>query len=496
MSHVSRPFFEREATRKAIRTLASSDDLTLIVGAGASEEAGLPSWSELVMGLLREIAPMVRAPTDSEGAEDGVTAFCRALVASHGLMGAGSIARSWLGPSFEDAVLDQLYGRDPQPSPGQTDIGIARVRREFGRRCEIATLNYDRLIERALIDEGIRGVKTLVSSTRSRGAVVRHLHGVLTPTARRGSVVLSESDYFSMQVPRRWQERYVDQRLRASTCLFVGTSLTDPNLLRYLFRAKSSQGHYALFVQQSDEWYARRDLKRGLRQARDVASLQRWRDLGIEPLRPDFYVQSAQFVHELARARAQRRAYVPYGDRLRRWQREMTSGLMQRRSLGAFRESQESLHEIMLGSLEAIEEWLERRSRRPFKELLGLHLWARRPTERGFILLGSSDRIWRVPKAVQSVPIAIPSIWVCVEAFCRGRPMIKFIDHELASRWKTVLGIPIYLDSEPWGHLPVGVVTLASDKPRGQTALGRLGPLLTEVLAPFLADTAEEVLTP
>lgn len=97
---------------------------------------------------------------------------------------------------------------------------------------------------------------------------------------------------------------------------------------------------------------------------------------------------------------------------------------------------------------------------------------------------------------MQEIRIRLPTIWVAVETFCRGRPMVQDIGRELASRWRYVVGIPVFTDSEPWGSMPVGVLTLASDQPGRLSALRRLGPDLFDVVAPYLATNARELLTP
>lgn len=74
--------------------------------------------------------------------------------------------------------------------------------------------------------------------------------------------------------------------------------------------------------------------------------------------------------------------------------------------------------------------------------------------------------------------------------------MVQDIGRELASRWRYVVGIPVFTDSEPWGSMPVGVLTLASDQPGRLSALRRLGPDLFDVVAPYLATNARELLTP
>jgi hypothetical protein len=57
-----------------------------------------------------------------------------------------------------------------------------------------------------------------------------------------------------MQRGTSWQEQCVTEQLETSSCLFVGTSLTDPNLIRYLYGYKQAQSraHAAVFVRQGD----------------------------------------------------------------------------------------------------------------------------------------------------------------------------------------------------------------------------------------------------
>jgi hypothetical protein len=493
------PFFEQPDTIEAIERLASVDYLTALVGAGASVEAGLPNWFELVTLLLHDVAKRVKAPPDSPTAQDGVSAFCEDLIGAHGLAGAGTIAKTWLADSFENALTRALYGSRPwEPRPGRTSLAIAYLKRVFEEDLEIATTNYDKLLEAALRREQVPGkVKSFVTQRQpSSGVVVRHLHGVLTPTERKGRVVLSESDYHLMQTPSIWQEQYFRDRLTKSTCLFIGTSLSDPNLLRYLYRSPSRREHVAVFVRQGDPWTTRSDLRKGVHEARDLANLGRWRAMRVQPLQADYYFQSAQFVYEVARRAEQGGEYISYVDRLHAWEQGMASGIMQTRSRTLFQDTQEELHETLRELVDVMRYYLTTQRLRAERELIGLHLWARRPRERGLVLLGSSDRTWKEPRAMQSIPIRRPTIWVAVEAFCHGRPLVETAERELASRWRYVVGIPLYLDDEPWGRLPVGVLTLASDRPASRSALARLGPRLPDILAPFLAETAQEVLRP
>jgi hypothetical protein len=478
--------------------VADAEALTLIVGAGSSVEVGLPSWASLIDSLLRLVGNLAKAPPDSTiAARDGLTAFVDWIISVEGLLGAGAVAQAWLRGKFEDVLRDTLYEGVGGLAPGPTAVGVARLRKAFGPRCEIATTNYDTLLEAALMGQNLREVRSYVSRRKPKNRadpVVRHLHGVLTPDLTRGRIVIGDADYYLMQAPTRWQELYARQRLEDSLCLFVGTSLSDPNLLRYLYRSRGGP-HVALFVRQGDSWAFRSDLQPGVSESRDQATLARWKAMNVEALRADYYIQSAQFVHEAALMREHGAAYVPYTTRLREWERQIGKGLMIERPQPRFQAIQEGLFDVLRSWLDELEAYLVAQGLDQDGELLGLHLWPRRPSARGLVQWGGSDRVWRQPQAAQPVLIDRPTIWVAVEAFCRGVPIVQGIP-DGPSRWRHVIGVPIVIEAAPWNHLPVGVLTLASSRPPEESALTRLGTDLVDVVAPYLAENASELLTP
>jgi hypothetical protein len=494
---MARPFFERDDVDDALFELADADDLTAIVGAGASAEAGLPTWPELVTSLLGDVARRVGVPQElsPRRQRQWLEDFCTSITSIYGLPGAGAIAKAWLGDEFIERVTHHLYEAVQDPRPGRFAQGVARLQVAFEEDCEIATTNYDTLLEQALRQEGVRDVRSYVVNREiAAGNVVRHLHGLITPRESRGRIVLAESDYYQMQAPRIWQEQYAQGKLRSTTCLFVGTSLSDPNLLRYLYRTAGTRQHFALFTRQADS--PRGDVSDLVADSRDRAVLRRWREMNVTPVIADYYVQSAQFLHEVARLRELGDEYEPYVDRLDRWEDEIYGSLLQTRNVTRFRRTQDALHEQLTQWLDAVRRYTRFRRLGQRRELLGLHLWVRRPRRRGLILGASSDRVWRTPGAIQDLRIRLPTIWVAVETFCRGRPMVQNVDRELASRWRNVVGIPVFLEAEPWGNLPVGVLTLASDLPAPWSSLSRLGASLFDLVAPYLATNARDLLTP
>ena len=133
-----------------IRRLAAAPKLTFVVGAGASMEAGLPSWAGLVRALLEAAAPKSLSDVDR-------TAWLDAASDS-GLLGMAATARALAGgdDEFLRRVQTHLFrGRGPDHfDPGPIAREIAYWKRAFPQ-VQLATFNYDQLLERALLDIGI-----------------------------------------------------------------------------------------------------------------------------------------------------------------------------------------------------------------------------------------------------------------------------------------------------------------------------------------------------
>jgi hypothetical protein len=71
-----------------ITALAAAPEVSLIVGAGASAEAGLPAWSELV-GALLERAARERLGLEAEAHRD---AWIAEILRSESPLGAAAVA--------------------------------------------------------------------------------------------------------------------------------------------------------------------------------------------------------------------------------------------------------------------------------------------------------------------------------------------------------------------------------------------------------------------
>lgn len=508
-----------DRVRGAIDELAEAEAVTVIVGAGASYEAGLPDWS----GLVRELLQGVGQQEDLD--PDDCEAFCDWIVQRDGLPAAGAVAKVMLRKGFMPALRRALY-KDATSIhdfvPGQTAQAAAAVRVEFLETdSEIVTTNYDTLLEDAVrfaieevFDDPDLTEDNVVSSVSDEAVdtdqiVVRHLHGILQPNGRwEGEVVLSEADYHLMQEPESWQEGYFEERLGSSTCLFAGTSLSDPNLLRYLYRTSAGNGHVACFARQQDSWLYE-ELNAAVVRVRERAAEERWRSVGVDAIHLDYFGQVAQLLFEVSLRRRLQDDYVSLWERLIEWEAALGRSVLSTRA-GAFGDQQDELQTILQDTITAVRELLADAGfdlRR--KERLSCSLWVHQPSSNALVNWASSDRVWRDPRTMEPVPLEWSSPFVSVQAFCSGSVVSYSTAEQAATRWNHVVGAPLYLD--PWddllteeergsattyGRLPVGVITLASTEQQERSVLGRAESTLRNVVLPRAVESLARLLLP
>ena len=489
------PFFRREVVKRHIRRLAERDNLTVVVGAGVGVEVGLPDWTTLVRRLLEYAIGGPEAATTVIGADD--QELVEMVLEHEGVMGAATVARAQLKDQFEAALHEALYGRSwPEPvtlenptrgmgstettgSTAEAVAALCRACKDVGHHCEIATTNYDVTLERAISAAIGEDVKPWMKEHNPRaGRVVRHLHGTHVKGEVPKSVVLTEAEYHASGKDGllSWQEVYLRRRLHESLVVFVGTSLTDFDLLSFLFRyAERDERPVALLVRSRDP--ARRadvfapvsELHRRFGELQD----RRWKDAQVQVLAADYYSQPKQFLWEVAHHKASPEP-MRYGRRLNQWFKDATGGLPL--SLGdpaTFDRAQHRGQQLAAGWLDAVHD-LVRDAGHSVQdgERLAIHLWCRSPArlELGRVrnvelssmaMIVCSDRVWRTPGAIDTRRVMLPTRRAAIETFCSGRVMqdVTAGGHQ----WNYVLAIPIVLGrSRGFERLPVGAITLES----------------------------------
>jgi hypothetical protein len=278
------------------RVSAFDGEITLIVGAGSSVEADLPSWDELVRALVTQSGEDLGLRGEELG--EWVTA-----IESEGLLAGGAVAKALAGneDAFRDRLRSALYRGQPATAylPQALAQQVAWVKAKLGSAVTVVTANYDGLLEQAMREAGLNVHSYVRWRHEPTGsAAVYHLHGRLMPRyPATGRLVLSEDDYARVQDPGTWQERFMREALERTLCLFVGLSLRDPNLIRWLYRyanGQQSRRHLAMFVRQASP-----EVSPGVRPRLEHATRERWGRCGVDVVWADFFGEVAQFLHEV-----------------------------------------------------------------------------------------------------------------------------------------------------------------------------------------------------
>ncbi|MDQ3576198.1 MAG: SIR2 family protein [Actinomycetota bacterium] len=466
--------------RDIVDTLGASDGLTIVVGAGSSRDAGLPSWRRLLENLLRtgfDVAQRQgRLPDDQRG-ED----LARHVLDNYDTVASASIARLLHGAQRSRAIRTALYlGHVEPPVPGRIAISIAHLAHAVPD-VTIVTTNYDDLIEQA-IDRRIASVaarksKPIVPVTnpltydRTQHIPVFHLHGLLPYADDEqavGPIVLDEQDYALATV--RPPGEVLPDLLRGRPVLFIGASMTDPNLVAaaYLLKQQgASERQFGLFVRESDTAGPTTSVQ-GVTRGRLV-------DMGIHPVNLLSYGQISQVLYEIVARRSLGEEYwlapnYRYGKRFEHWRSRLAEKFPYDDDVD-FKRVQEDVHGVLARVVTDI-------SRQAVHlqsgEHLGLHLWVRRPGPGlgSLELWGSSVHLHRERWSLraQAVEVDAGSPFPAVEAVYFGSSQVRK-RADPGQRWQALIAVPIQLTDDPWRHLIVGVITLSSTKPRGQSGL-------------------------
>jgi hypothetical protein len=224
-----------EEALTSLREAWDNHKLTIIVGAGASHQSGLPLWDELLEKLLlRWVGKHYRGKFSCEIREH----FARELSQQSPIVFAHFLQSRLTEKAFINLIHHSMYGDLPcAPEPGPIMRAIGRLGPKLK---SVVTFNFDDLVETALRLDGstCTSVWTASKLSKIKGVPVYHPHGFL-PFHRQQDeaykVLLAEADYHTLYAnAHSWSNIVFSTALLESVCLFVTTSISDPNVRRML----------------------------------------------------------------------------------------------------------------------------------------------------------------------------------------------------------------------------------------------------------------------
>lgn len=463
---------------RARERLATADAITLVVGAGVSRDAGLPSWGELVKRLLKRTAEN-RSGFDKEAEQ----LWIDETIEREQLLGAAAVIAALRTPAMLETWIEQeVYdGRGPEGwAPGPIAHEIAYLIEAFERSPRVLTLNYDDLLEQAIADRLNDTVRTIARDDHSVAAVgelcVTHLHGYTGRDGKFAPLVISEDQYAQMQRGESWQERAMVEALNNSTCLFLGTSLNDPNLIRYLYghEIEEPARHVAVFVRQQAPMRpllpSEAERLRKVRKFREDAVVERWKRCGVAAAFVDHYADVAQFVHEVALQRELADEYKAVETRAASWIRDAERNVLSSTDDEGFRDSQQRLSAYMRDALKAAVEAAEEAGSDLSDETLAAAIWLASDDGNSLTSWVTSDRAYQQTATITPIPVDDGPRWVAIDTFMRG-VMVEDERDVYASRWKYIRGLPLRIGADPLRGVLVGAITITSTKSRAESAL-------------------------
>lgn len=248
--------------REALIERTQRGGITLVVGAGVSVPRNVPNWENLAKTMWKTAFGEKQSPW--EGGETSPKALPQFLPIVFEL-----VYRKLGEEAFAEALRKNLYTktvrypRDDEKFESSSEslavlgrLLIQEFEREQGRRIDaVITLNADELLEQAVITLVNRKAKgkypghpfhVIGMSThrdlgrqKKRRIPIYHVHGFIPQRPGffdfKYMLVFTDHQYWSTSASAlTFANRIVSWALSESCCVFVGLSMTDINLIRWL----------------------------------------------------------------------------------------------------------------------------------------------------------------------------------------------------------------------------------------------------------------------
>ena len=264
------PATRKSTSKTAVRNLKAAlkdGNLNLVLGAGISSIYGLPDWNNLLQRLL--FKTIEEEPEKASVISKVFTKIFNPSPLIAGRYLQETLKDKKIKNKFEKDVrsaLYETYDKDVKSQIMDEIIKLCVVPGNITNLDGIITYNYDDIIETKLaekdIDVPFQTVYGQGINPDNNSLPIYHVHGYLPQKGRisvHNAITLGELVYHEQyNNTYSWNNIVQINKFRDKTCLFIGTSLSDPNIRRLLDIANSQKTkkkyHYILKIRTERSW--------------------------------------------------------------------------------------------------------------------------------------------------------------------------------------------------------------------------------------------------
>lgn len=263
----------KKQSLKNIGNSYQNEKLVLVLGAGVSLEFGVPSWNLLLQNL------MVHTIKKENNVSSVLSKLFNDIFTPNPLI-AGRYLQDYFennDSSFELMVREVLYSKIDKDIDSELLNEIVKICVSPGKSPNldsIITYNFDDILEYKLIKTGLeipfKSIYGLGIEIKNGELPIYHVHGFLPENKKltdSNKITFGESNYHQQYSDLySWNNMVQINKFRENTCVFIGSSLTDPNIRRLLDIALKQKGnkrkHHYIFKIKIDDKQLSEKLKK------------------------------------------------------------------------------------------------------------------------------------------------------------------------------------------------------------------------------------------
>lgn len=237
---------KREKYVEQLHVQYKNDNIVLFLGAGASNEANIATWNTLISELFVALIDKQLSANYIQIEKEDKEKIVKEVISQNGNspLLQTRFLRNGFENDFEELVRDILYRNAVDTSDLLEEIGQLCIpnRGKLGARA-IINYNFDDLVEKNL-----KRLRVKYHSIYGEGMLpdtdelgIYHVHGFLPQekdnyeNLTKSLLVFSEEGYHKLMLePYNWANISQLNYMINNTCLFIGLSMTDPNMRRLL----------------------------------------------------------------------------------------------------------------------------------------------------------------------------------------------------------------------------------------------------------------------